>query len=192
MKFNNTFMLLSLFIFTLSCSANNGVNTDAKTVKQLMDDYFPTYKSGSNHRKLEYKLGDFNGDGIIDVLVLFQPGFRPAETVQLKISKPWRYPGSESVKKHSKSIAIFNGSRSGWKSDKIRVYVLLDNIGVLETPSFKLLLSKTADKNYAEHNEILPVKSKSDLIIIPTEAGIDTYIYWDKNEYKLFEPDEIP
>jgi len=189
MKPGNTLVLLLLLVFTLSCSAGN---SDIETVKQLMNEYFPGQKKLNNQTEQEYKWGDFNGDGIKDILVLFRPEFNPVETDRFKVSKPWVYPWSKSSKKLYKSIAIFNGSKSGWNSDAANVFVLLDTVGVLETPSFKLILSKTTDKDYTSHSQMLPVKVKGDLVIIPTEAGIDTYIYWDRNEYKLYEPEEMP
>ncbi len=35
-------------------------------------------------------------------------------------------------------------------------------------------------------------KVNGDIIILPTEAGIDTYVYWDSDSYKLHIPEEEP
>ena len=105
---------------------------------------------------------------------------------------PWVYPSTEKSKKYHRSLVIFQKTSNNWLTDKTRVFTMLDTTGVLETPSFKLLVSYKSNKDYSEHASMLPVKTNSDLIILPTEAGIDTYIYWDKDTYKLFEPEEIP
>ena len=40
--------------------------------------------------------------------------------------------------------------------------------------------------------EEFSLNAKGDLIIIPTGAGIDTYLYWDGQGFRYFEPDFIP
>ncbi len=136
--------------------------------------------------------GDFNGDGINDFAVVFLPVADVIETNRLKVTKLWSYPDSAASEKNHKSLLIFHGSKGGWLSDDDRVFVFLDQSGALETPSFELLISRVKDKDYKNNISYLPVVIKSDLIILPTEAGIDTYIYWDKGEYKLYEPEEMP
>ena len=142
--------------------------------------------------KLTFKLGDFNGDDLEDIAVLFKPTSKPVETTQLKVNMPWVYPSTTKSNKYHRSLIIFQKAGNNWLNDKTRVFIMLDTTGVLETPSFKLLVSYKSDKDYSEHASMLPVKINNDLIILPTEAGIDTYIYWDKDTYKLFEPEEIP
>ena len=73
-----------------------------------------------------------------------------------------------------------------------QVYVLLEKSGVLETPSFQLMQKNKSDPDYSQIQAMLPVKNAGDLIVLPTEAGIDTYIYWYKTSYRLFTPDEVP
>ena len=68
---------------------------------------------------------------------------------------------------------------------------MLDYTGAHETPFFELIVSHVGDNDYKNNISYLPVKLKMDLIVIPTEAGIDTYIYFDKDGYKLFEPEEM-
>jgi hypothetical protein len=38
----------------------------------------------------------------------------------------------------------------------------------------------------------LSSKAKGDIILIPTEAGIDSFIYWDGLTYQLYEVIDIP
>ena len=136
--------------------------------------------------------GDFNGDGIEGFAAIFMPVSELKESSRLKINKLWNYPGAVSSDKLHKSLVVFHGSENGWLSDSIQSYVLLDTSGVLETPSFELLVSRNGDKDFKDNVSYVPVSLKSDLLILPIEAGIDTYVYWSNGTYNLFEPEEMP
>ena len=39
----------------------------------------------------------------------------------------------------------------------------------------------------------IPVANKVEqVIVVPTEAGIDTYLYWDGEKFALYAPEETP
>ena len=38
----------------------------------------------------------------------------------------------------------------------------------------------------------LSEQTKGDVFVIPTEAGIDTYLYWDGSTFQTYEPMELP
>lgn len=177
--------LSSFFIlfFSLSCSAEPSISHDSSTVAKLFETFIP-----GNYKKseLNFKQADFNGDGVNDIVVLFTPKSKPKETSQLKVLTPWIYPNTKPANKYRKSLAVFQSNDGKWWLEKLHVFVLLDTNGVLETPSFELLTISKSNKQYLSHASSLPVKISNDLIIIPTEAGIDTYIYWDKGTYKLY------
>jgi len=194
MKYLNRLFVLSIISATLSlsCNASDKMEDNAGLVNSLAKKLISSKVALDFSKKSEVLQGDFNGDGIDDIAAVFLPVSDIKGTDKLKVIKLWNYPGQVSSGKQHKSIVIFHGSKSGWLSDATQGFVLLDTTAALETPSFKLLISRVSDKDYRNHASYLPVKLKSDLIIVPTEAGIDTYIYWDKGSYKLFEPDEIP
>lgn len=184
------------FIFSasisLSCNAGNEVERNYKIADELLKKYIsPKVVLGANQSS-DVKQGDFNGDGIDDLAVVFLPLTKLAKSANVNAVKLWDYPSLNAKDKMHKSLAVFHGSKKGWHSDDIQAYVFLDNTGALETPSFELIVSKGNDKNYKENISFLPIKIKTDLIIIPTEAGIDTYLYWIDASYKLYEPDEMP
>lgn len=182
--------LIIAVLISVSCNASDSDKTvDVnKLVKTLLS---PNIVIGPDVASSVIN-GDFNGDGVIDLAMLFIPVAEMTTAKNLHVLKLWQYPGSVSSPGFHKSLAIFHGSESGWFSGDTQVYVLFDDTGALETPSFKLLVSHIGDKDYKDNVLYLPIKLQSDLIIIPTEAGIDTYIYWDQERYQLFEPDEIP
>lgn len=189
MKYIQLFLTLPILLMPLSCSAESNMSANQETVTKLLNTFFPELKQSKTPN---YKLGDFNGDGLEDIVVLFTPQSKPTETKQLKVLTPWVYPTTKKTDKYRQSLVIFQRTMNQWVSNETRVYALLDTNGVLETPSFQLLTTSNKDKDYASHASMLPIKTKNDLIILPTEAGIDTYVYWDKDTYKLFEPEEIP
>lgn len=111
---------------------------------------------------------------------------------QVKTSHPWSFSNNGTESRYHKSLAILHGGRKNWESKETQVFGLLDKTMVLETPSFKLIVKKHTDKDFARHQAVLPLKSNCDLIILPTEAGIDTYVYWDNISYKLYVSEEMP
>lgn len=192
MKTHSRLFVLSVALLSLSCSASDKNATTPETVRQLITNFFSEKVKPAEEKHPLFKIGDFNGDGIDDIATIVTPLSKPGESARIKVTMPWVYPGTPSGNEYHKSLVIFNGSKTGWMSDQTRAFLLLDTSGALETPSFDLLVSKKSDNDYKNHSKGLPTKITSDLIIIPTEAGIDTYVYWDKSGYVLFEPDEAP
>ncbi|MCK5232242.1 MAG: hypothetical protein KAR13_18360 [Desulfobulbaceae bacterium] len=193
MKIFNSLLVLHVVLLSLSCNANDKSPINGATVKWLIKHYFSDQARIIKNDQPYFKTGDFNGDGVEDIAILFLPRTKPKTSAHIKVSTPWVYPGSRTSKIYRKSIAIFHGDQEGdWLSTKSRAFALVDTSGALETPSFELLVTRKSEKDYKNHRDMLPVNTSYDLIIIPTEAGIDTYIYWDKDNYKLFEPEEIP
>ncbi len=179
-------------MLSLPCNAENNTDVNAELINSLVKKYVSENAIVDLKKPLNILQGDFNGDGINDFAVVFLPVTGVVETNRLKVTKLWNYPESVANVKLHKSLIIFHGSKGGWLSDETKVFVFLDQTGVLEAPSFKLLISRVKDKDYKNNISYLPVVIQSDLIILPSEAGIDTYIYWDKGVYILYEPDEIP
>lgn len=186
------FVLFPVVFFLMTCDAGEQSVINKQALQKLLKHYFKSQATLVDDGRPMFRVGDFNGDGSKDIAVLFLPKSKPAKTSQVKLNMPWVYSEEDLLKPYRKSLVIFHGNKGGWMSSKTHVFVLLSTRGALETPSFELLITKKGDRDYKDHLAWLPIKVSSDIIIIPTEAGIDTYIYWDKSGYKLFEPDEIP
>lgn len=184
--------LLSFLVLSLSCSAKDDAKHDAKTAQDIIAHYFTAKASVSHSHRPSFVTGDFNGDGVMDMAVLFRPAPTVTTSRQVLASTPWTFPGSVQADTYQTSLAIFNGSRDGWLSPDIKVFALLDKSGSLQTPSFQMMVKRKTDKEYAHLQGLLPAKHPGDLIVLPTEAGIDTYIYWNHTTYKLHVPVETP
>ncbi|MGD8837280.1 MAG: hypothetical protein PVJ19_20210 [Desulfobacteraceae bacterium] len=190
-KFCGLILLIALLI-PLNCDAKDTTTINGETVQKLMQHYFSADAKVGDDRLPYYGTGDFNADGINDVAVLFYPQQNMKQSKQVRPSWPWAFEGSMQSDKHYKSLAIINGHPDGWMSPNTQVFALFDKSGTLETPSFQLIVKKRSENDYAQHLKGLPVPTAGDLIILPTEAGIDTYIFWNKSTYKLHIPEEVP
>lgn len=185
-------ILLSFLILPLSCSAGDNSESDAQTARNIIAHYFTTKANISSTHRPSFVRGDFNGDGITDIAILFQPANTVTTSRQVQTSTPWAFPGSVQSDAYQTSLVIINGTRGGWFSPDTKVYALLDKSGSLQTPSFQLTVKRKADKEYANLQAMLPVKHPGDLIVLPTEAGIDTILFWDRTKYNLHVPAEVP
>jgi len=184
--------LLSFLVLPLACSAKDDAKHDAKTAQGAIAHYFTAKASLSHSHRPSIVTGDFNGDGVMDMAVLFRPAPTVTTSKQVTTSTPWAFPGGVQADTYQTSLAIFNGSRDGWLSPDTKVFALLDRSGSLQTPSFQMMVKRKTDKEYARLQGLLPAKHRGDLIVLPTEAGIDTYVYWDQTTYKLHVPVETP
>lgn len=178
-----------LFV-SFSCSAGDNKKIERVLVNSVVKYYFSS-KAIVDINNV-YFSGDFNQDGYADIAVLIKPAIGIKQSVKFVISEPWSDATKKYKIKNYTSLAIINGSSRGFMSNGVKVFVLLDHTGVLETPAFQLIVKKISDKDYSEHARMLPLKIQKDFIILPTEAGIDTYVYWDKGRYSLYEPEEEP
>jgi len=134
---------------------------------------------------------DFNGDSLADTIYytdvvgdisdLSSAGLPP-----ISLFQPW--PKIDDQKQGSKiAIVIIHGS-SSLLEDSLPVVIHDKNdISVLDTAA--MLQSEVIKKELIAHLEEpeLSARAKGDIILIPTEAGIDSFIYWDGSSYQLYE-----
>jgi hypothetical protein len=136
---------------------------------------------------------DFDGDGVADKIVV--TGLRGSAielTKTITLVHPWE---------HDKNAANIGDLAAGSKTNFYIVlsgtsasYVIHDAnpISILDTDAAQELFvvkgSEIAENGLADLNK----KAKGDLLGIPTEAGIDTYLYWNGDTIASYEPLEIP
>ena len=125
---------------------------------------------------------DVNGDGIKDNIKLIK-NLKKGCVVK-KAFSPWT---DETEKKdiNLRSSAIIIATKN-------KMHIIYDD----ETPS--ILETSAIDKittvpRTIVSKEITDLKAaKGDVVVIPTESGIDSYLYWNGNRYQSLFPNEEP
>lgn len=139
--------------------------------------------------------GDFDGDGAPDLLaVVTVRGMAGDLPAGVHLVLPWP-PNAEVVP----SDNLAQGSRVGLlvipaAGNATEAYLLHDAnpISILDTEAaLELSVVPHSELSALEEPE-LENRARGDVIVVPTEAGIDTYLYWDGSTYRSFEPAEEP
>ena len=81
-------IIVPLLLLPLSCSARDDGKPSAQAVQDAIAHYFTTKASVSRAHRPSFVTGDFNGDGITDMAVLFRPAQSVAGSAQVQISTP--------------------------------------------------------------------------------------------------------
>ncbi|WP_347332947.1 hypothetical protein [Marinimicrobium locisalis] len=85
---------------------------------------------------------------------------------------------------------------SGDAESKAEGFLLYDpnEVSVLATDAATELTSTEVEALPGKGAKLaeLPQEFTGEVLILPTEAGIDTYIYWTGKTYRILEPLEVP
>ena len=138
--------------------------------------------------------GDFNGDGRTDTLLVVPT--REIDVAQLPaaIHAAWPYYGEQSTPPdllHGGPIALVIAESY---PDRRRFHIIYDpnSISILATQAAEgMFVVHAKDKQNPAWQEVNG-HAKGDLLVIPTEAGIDSYLFWDGTGYRSLEVAEIP
>lgn len=131
-------------------------------------------KLSSDYHVLEKVEGDFNGNGLKDIAEIISEKNNSIKTEQLKIVELW-----EDVQPTSSSPSLLI------TLDQERTYWIGSFDGRFTSPSFSMILGKSSD--YPEISGV-----DRDVLILPSEAGIDEIIYINANKPVLISPEEAP
>ena len=125
---------------------------------------------------------DFDGDGNKDLLRLVE--IVDACIINNAIS-PWygRYQVDSAVFERTKVLFVDNRSNG-------QVIFDSENPSILNTPSANELMMIHKSDAIKLHREL--EKSRGDILIVPTESGIDSYLYWNGMKYQTLFPNEEP
>lgn len=173
-----------LLLLTLIAACAESVEASA-TVKKFML---------NSHELSPAKIQiDFDGDGIADNIVV--SGLKGSTTELSKtvtLVRPWVFD-----KHNVNTTDLAAGSKNNFYivlSKTKAGYVVSDAnpISILDTEAAQELFAvKKGELTEIGLDEIAGM-AKGDLLGIPTEAGIDTYLYWNGNTFISVEPLEVP
>lgn len=143
---------------------------------------------------------DLNGDGVTDQATLIPYSSVGKERTQdYELVSAWLYysdgiPPSDPAEGGPVVLVIEHGT-SGTKK-KPEDFLLYDpnEVSVLATGAATDLTSTAVNALPEEGAELedLPQTFTGEVLILPTEAGIDTFVYWTGETYRVFEPLEMP
>jgi hypothetical protein len=144
--------------------------------------------------------GDFNGDGFKDIAVLVSPKGRRSELAPgvniAQTTEGARSLAPADILNGNNSLAVIHGSASGLQSPKAKYLIYAFGwIGwngtgtgsLLVLPKAKQKRDKQGYATLSPGNAVsLPQVNKGDVIVVPTEAGINTILYWDGSKYRFW------
>lgn len=193
MKIVTALLLLAMLSLPLPGVSGQDLSHNEITARSLIYRYISEKAGVGAAHEPYFKSGDFNGDGLLDLAVLFVPHDKPAPAPHIRIQSPWSSNPQGAQPPYRTSLAIFNNHKKGdWLSVPPDIYIFLDDSGVLETPSFEMHVARRSDRDFNKYCDQLPNTANGDLIILPSEAGIDTFVMWDGSNYTLVQPQETP
>ena len=187
----HTLLVLLLIPLVTSCSQDEQPSEWSQAFTPLQGHF--AISDRFKQQKTEF---DFNGDGVADAIYytdvigdisdLSSTGF-----ASISLFQPWLKMDDQ---KHGAKTAIVIIHGGSLLADGSLSTVIHDknDISILDTAA--MLQSEVIKKDLIAQLEEpdLSASAKGDIILIPTEAGIDSFIYWDGANYQLYEVINIP
>jgi len=184
--------ILLLLPAIASCSQDEPPSTWSQAFTPLQDNF-----AISERFKQQQAEFDFNGDGVEDSIYYTDVVGDISDLSSVSLFQPWLKMDDQ--KQGAKTaIVIIHGS-SLLADGSLAVVGPLpavihdkNDISVLDTAA--MLQSEVIKKDLIAQLEEpeLSARAKGDVILIPTEAGIDSFIYWDGSSYQLYEVIDMP
>jgi hypothetical protein len=206
--------LFLLLLFTLFAFATNTVSASAQTKRQtraaevatIMKAVETTFGSGVEvvrGFKPFFLIGDFNGDGARDLLVVvLLRGQQDRLPPDVRVLSPFGYgPAaypSDPLAKPSASLAIIHGTKAGWQNAPAAESFLL----VGASPILILQYDRGVSTHPADHENLMeivrkvgkrrrgalrpPGAAKGDSVLLGTEMA-DSFLYWNGKTYRWEE-----
>lgn len=173
------------YLFFLACLSPSMDATDAKV--SVTEPSLDTALLLVERTLGSERFHDLDGDGRADRIdwVTLAPDI-DLQSLTIPVVTPWENQDeSQEGGSHHKLLITFGDSRQLIVHDRNAISVLdteavqdMDIISRMDLPSLDL--------------PDLVNMARGDVILIPTEAGIDTYLYWDGETLGLYEPLELP
>ncbi len=167
MKYIYLFSLLVL----VGCSINSNKSNQARLHEKLSPLVFTSTHSIS---------GDFNGDGLLDEATIIQYTGRFQVSKSINEKQFWTKGQSNNEVEQALIIVL------GVTNVNNKMYALHYGFSRFNTPSFSLFAMTPDDKSVVE------LTADGNVIGIPSEAGIDEFVFFKNNELLFYSPEEIP
>ena len=185
MKKKYLVVLPAFFCLSLSACAESDIK-GSKTIEPK-EDRFALVRTKVIHSEAI----DIDGDQKTDVVetVTLKKGIHGVPA-SVAVASPWEPTSTEEESQsqkgsHNNIFVTFGNSKQFLIHDR---------------NEFSILDTEAAEEIHVVAHETLKEldfpdlleQAKGDVIVIPTEAGIDTYLYWDGISFQSYEPMELP
>jgi FG-GAP repeat. len=144
--------------------------------------------------------GDFNGDGFQDLAVVVSPRGKRGELAPgvniVLTTEGARELEPTSIMNGKNSLAVIHGAagRASQPKDKFLIYAFgwigwngPETGPLLVLPKAKQKRNRRGYVTLSPENLVhLPDVNQGDVIVVPTEAGINTILYWDGKKYRFW------
>lgn len=166
------FSIISLLLVT-ACQQNSDLSVEDILKERL---------TSLDFRVIESLKGDYDGDGVEDVAAIIKCDacVMPNSTVQSK--NIWHSDNSSSVAEQALIIALNVGSLKG------NTFALLYEYDRFVSPSFKLLKAPQSEENLL----IKGASPDGEVLILPSEAGIDEFVIFIDRQMIHISPEDVP
>jgi hypothetical protein len=161
--------------------------------------FFGTSVEVADDLKPYYWTGDFNGDKITDLLLMVRlKGSTSALPKDVVVLSFWKASTQLNPLPQAPelALAIIHGGGAGWSAAPTGKYVIYGrdffSSPMWESTITKSLISVRHKGSKKSRVAGPPATAKGDSISLATEAGINTFVYWNGKTYRLFEPAETP
>jgi hypothetical protein len=144
-----------------------------------------------------FATGDFDGDGKPDALYLVTilPG-SAENRLASDVTVIGSLFGQEALGERPESLALAivqDGNKkkfllTGYEGEGVADYF---GSPIWEEPAVPIQIAKRGSKTFEDFQR-QEGKIKNDIIVVGTEAGIDTALFWTGRSYALFQPAEEP
>ena len=169
--------------------------TSAAPIAKGFHEVFGDSVLKASDRETHQFQGDFDGDGAMDQMFVVEATGKAGDIPEgVTVWDSWSNQSIDPLislsDRQGVSLAILHGFKSTQGSN---AFLLYDQrpISVLDAGAARdmSLLSRSS---FSKEIPELDSMAKGDALIIPTESGIDTYLYWDGATYRFYEPEDIP
>lgn len=187
LKIKQSLTLIASLLILINCSEGQAPLADVPLTGQSSSVSFELEKILNNTEEsssLPTK-ADLNGDGLVDKIFWGRRNSNAPLSGVTPVSLWAKY--AEVTHGSLRAIGVYYGGDLG----DFLIYDINDT-SVLDADaalSVKIIQHKNVD---LIDEAIISERAKGDVIVIPTEAGIDTFIFWNGLVFELYEPLDYP